>query len=126
MQEKINNQIKIDISGLTSAAKEELVAVVKDQETGAELQKITFAGFEAVKGTSTQYYVPITEIAPAYMQRIYTIEIYAGDTAVSTVATYSVESYVRLAIDANNQFAPVSKAALRYGLAVAAYAALFN
>ena len=93
------------------------------EETGEVLQTVAFAEFDFIAGN--QYYVPVTQIPPAYMQTIHTIEIYAGDVQVSSTATYSVESYVRLAINANNRFAPVALAGLKYGIAVAEFAAMY-
>ena len=45
---------------------------------------------------ANNYWVTITKILPKDMAKVYNLEMYIGDTLVSSTATYSVESYVRL------------------------------
>ena len=67
--------------------------------------------------TAGNYYVTITKILPKDMAKVYTLEMYVGETLVSTAATYSVESYVRLLQDSGLSAGAVALAALRYGTA---------
>lgn len=68
---------------------------------------------------ANNYWVTITKILPKDMAKVYNLEMYIGDTLVSSTATYSVESYVRLLQDSGLSAGAVALAALRYGTAAA-------
>ena len=117
LKEKIYNQIKVDIKNLGSNVDmTKLTVVVKDQETGELLETVNGTAFTP---DGKLFYVPVAEIKPANMSRVYTLEAFYDGESVSTVMTYSVESFVALAIKANHVSKDVAMAALRYGMAVA-------
>ena len=114
LQDRVYGMILIDTANLKTAEKEALYAEVRDPETGALVQKITFAEMEA--GGGSQYWIPISAITPANMTKIYTVQVFAGEAALSTLANYSIDSYASLYGDA---VPVVTMAALRYGAAAA-------
>ena len=119
LQESIYSQIRIETTGLQSAQLNELYMEVRDQETGALIEIVEFKNAMVHPSVATQYYMPITAIAPANMSKVYTVQVFADGVALSSLATYSVESYVRLSLDANISAGAVVMAALRYGVVAA-------
>ena len=72
-----------------------------------------------------KYYVDFTDVNPAKMNEEITFTAYQGGTAVSTTATYSVESYVAMFIgrkDVSAKQVELAEAVIRYGDAAKAYA----
>ena len=114
LQERVYGMILIDTANLKSAEKEDLYVEVRDPETGALVQEITFGQMEAGGGSS--YWIPISAITPANMTKIYTVQVFAGETALSTLARYSIDSYASLY---GSNIPAVTMAALRYGAAAA-------
>ena len=117
-EESIYSMIKIDTTNLTSGVKEDLKMVVKDKASGAELQVIEFADYQAV--SSTVYWIPITAITPANMRTMYTLQLFVGDTAVSYMAEYSAESYVNYILTSGKD-ATLVVPAMRYCVSAANY-----
>jgi hypothetical protein len=117
-EESIYSMIKIDVSKLTSGVKEDLKMVVKDKASGAELQVIGFE--EYLPASSNVYWIPITAITPANMQTMYTLQLFVGETAVSTLAEYSAESYVNYILT-NGKDATLVVPAMRYCVSAANY-----
>ena len=111
LQSRIYNQIFIN-SGSQNAA--ELTAVVKDG-AGNVLQTVT----ELKRFTDQWYAIPITEILPSEVHTIYTIQVFAGDEAVSEVAEYSVESclYDLYYLDSMADYRDLGVAIMRYCVA---------
>ena len=129
LKEKINSEIKIDISNLTGATKDDLTGVVTDATTGEVLQVIPASEFIAISGTTKQWYMDITALKSTQMRQLISITVYTGygtdaQTAVSTTCTYSVESYVAIANAASTVAANMKAlvtATLKYGDAADAY-----
>ena len=72
-----------------------------------------------------KYYVDFTDVNPAKMNEEITFTAYQGGTAVSTTATYSVESYVAMFVgrkDVSVKQVELAEAVIRYGDAAKAYA----
>jgi hypothetical protein len=117
LKDKVNNEIKINTKNLTSATVEELTAVVVNKVTGEKL--CTIKGSEFVDFGEGIYYIDVVDVEPKNMRVLYTVQVFAGEEALSSEYTFSTESYVGAAIAANHPAKDVVTAALLYGDAAA-------
>ena len=125
LQEKINSEIKISVAGLTSCTKDDLTAVVVNTETSEVIQTIEGKDFVP---TGANFYIDVTVLNTTQLRTKVEITVYkdygeATQAAVSSTATYSVESYVAVAnaAGATGRSAIIGRAVLNYGDAAAAY-----
>jgi hypothetical protein len=115
LEESIYSNIRVDASKLTAEEFAALKMVVKDVD-GTIIETVESSKFSA-HTAANNYWITITQILPKDMAKIYNLEMYIGETLVSSTATYSVESYVRLLQDSGLSAGAVALAALRYGTA---------
>jgi hypothetical protein len=115
LEESIYSNIRVDVSKLTAEEFAALKMVVKDVD-GTIIETVESSKFSA-HTVANNYWITITQILPKDMAKIYNLEMYIGETLVSSTATYSVESYVRLLQDSGLSAGAVALAALRYGTA---------
>ena len=124
LQAKISSGIRVDITELKTTNLEGLTAVVTNAETGAIIEKI--AGEDFRYYSSNQYYIDVIGLKATEMRTVVNIVVYANygadnQAAVSSTATYSVESFTALANNTGSSSAAVSLALLKYGDAAVKY-----
>ena len=93
------------------------------------IQVIPASDFIGISGTTKQWYMDVTALKSTQMRQLIHIAVYTGygtevQTQVSTVCTYSVESYVAIANGAASVSAAMKAlvtATLKYGDAADAY-----
>ncbi len=117
LEEKILTSILLNTANLTSCAVDGLTLVVADG-AGNVIQEIS--GGDMLAAGTNLYVAEISEINASNMRTVYTLTVYVNygtdaQAAVSSEATYSVESYVAI------KEQEVAIAALRYGDAAQKY-----